>query len=78
MMSQIKFSTTDIVLAAYLRTKGYALAHIRKDEHRGTFIFETVSQQDIEEYKLGSARVEPVSFKHMISQLTTSVRRIGT
>ena len=70
------FSTTDIVLAAFLRTSGVSLVRIEKQGQKGTFIFENVTDELISSYDLGQARVEPVQFNNNIKSLTTSVRRI--
>ena len=70
------YSTTDIVLAAYLRVVGCTLKEIQKSGAKGTFIFEGVTEELLRLYDLGQARVEPVQFNYNIKSLTTSVRRI--
>lgn len=70
------YKTTDIILAAFLKLKGYAVSDIEKVGQKGTFIFENVSIDTIKQYDLGTALVEPVAFNNAIKQLTTSVRRI--
>ena len=68
-------STTDIVLAAYLKTRGYRLIEIQKLGNKGTFIFADVSEELIMAYDLGSALVEPKALNSEIKALTTAVRR---
>lgn len=70
-----KYKTTDIVLAACLSIKGYRLVTIEINGSKGTFVFEQVDPDFINDYDLGKALVEPVSFNNTIKRLTTSVRR---
>lgn len=74
-MVQANFSTTDIVLAAYLKTRGMKLLEIIKNGNKGTFIFEEVTQRTIDEYDLGQATVEPKALNYEIKALTTAARR---
>ena len=69
------YKTTDIVLAACLRTQGYTLEDIEVVGNKGTFCFREVDDQILEDYDLGKCLVEPVAFNNTIKQLTTSVRR---
>ena len=71
------FKTTDIILAAVLKLKGYELIEIVRNGNKGTFVFLDVDNEDVNEFDLGKTRVEPVTFNNAIKQLTTSVRRIG-
>jgi hypothetical protein len=73
---QAEYSTTDIVLAAYLRVNGAILIRIDKCGQKGTFVFQNVSDALVSIYDLGQALVEPVQFNYNIKSLTTSVRRI--
>lgn len=73
----LEYSTTDIVLAAYLKVKGCDLTRIEKQGHQGTFVFKNVLPSLLSEYDLGKASVEPVAFNSTIKQLTTSVKRMG-
>jgi hypothetical protein len=75
MMSKDEFETTDIVLAAYLKTKNFRLVEIVKNGNKGTFVFAGVDQTFIDEYDLGEASVEPKSLNHEIKALTTAARR---
>ena len=70
-----EFSTSDIVLAALLKVKGYKLIEILKNGNKGTFIFAEVYDDIIDEYDLGDAKVEPKSLNFMIKELTTAARR---
>jgi hypothetical protein len=69
------FSTTDIVLAAALKVKGYKLLTIEKNGNKGTFKFENVSDEFLGEYDLGQVSVEPVAFNNAIKSLTSAARR---
>lgn len=69
------FKTTDIILAAVLKLKGYEMTEILRNGNKGTFVFENVQEDDLTEFDLGKTMVEPVTFNNMIKQLTTSVRR---
>lgn len=69
------YSTTDIVLAATLRTIGYELDHIDKLGNKGTFFFAGVDMDVVQRYDLGQLMVEPVAFNNAIKALTTAARR---
>ena len=71
-----KFETTDIILAAVLKLKGYEMANIIRNGSKGTFVFKNVDKETILEFDLGKVLVEPINFNNAIKQLTTSVRRI--
>lgn len=75
-MMHLEYKTTDIVLAAFLRLNGVVLVGIEKQGQKGTFVFESVSEELVSSYDLGKARVEPVQFNNTVKSLTTSVRRI--
>ena len=70
------YETSDIILAAVLRLKGYTLDGIKCVGNKGTFTFVGVDPQFITEYDLGQTLVEPITFNNAIKQLTTSVRRM--
>ncbi len=67
--------TTDIVLAASLKVTGNEMSHIEKNGNKGTFVFNNVPQDIIDDYDLGKLRVEPIAFNNAIKQLTTATRR---
>ena len=69
-------STSDIVLAAMLKIKGFALNRIEKNGNKGIFIFNDVEVGLIEDYDLGKCLVEPIAFNNAIKALTTATRRI--
>lgn len=71
-----KFSTSDIVLAASLKIKGYSLVSIEQTGNKGVFIFADVDKEFLSEYDLGKILVEPVAFNNIIRTLTTSVKRL--
>jgi hypothetical protein len=70
-----EFKTSDIVLAATLKCFGYELLKIEKAGQKGTFCFENVSEEIINEFDTGKCLIEPISFNNTIKALTTSVRR---
>lgn len=75
-MTQKKtINTQDIVLAAALKVLGYNMSHIEKNGNKGTFFFEEVDGNIVEEYDLGNLRVEPQTFNSAIKALTTATRR---
>lgn len=69
------FNTTDIVLAASLKVLGYKLTDIEKTNNKGTFFFEGVPTDVINNYDIGKILVEPVAFNNAIKALTTAARR---
>ncbi len=71
-----RYKTTDIVLAATLKTSGYSLLDIEVQGTKGTFIFGDVDVEFLTQFDLGKQRIEPVEFNNAIKQLTTSVRRM--
>lgn len=70
-----RFETTDIVLAAYLKTKGFKLIEILKNGNKGTFVYGNVDDEVINAYDLGQALVEPKALNYEIKALTTAARR---
>ena len=68
--------TSDIVLAASLKAKGYKLDKIEKQGNRGIFCFLDVDVNILSEFDLGKCLVEPVSFNNPIKALTTATRRV--
>jgi hypothetical protein len=68
------YETNDLVLGAYLNTIGYKLSEIKSVNNKGTFIFSNVDQAVIDDYYMGKARVDPVSFNTTLRQLVTAVR----
>lgn len=74
-MIKSTFETSDIVLAAFLKTKNIKMIEIIKNGNKGTFVFAEVPEKLVEDYDLGQALVEPKSLNNEIKALTTSVRR---
>ena len=68
--------TTDIVLAATLKVKGYKLDQIEKDGKRGVFCFAEVPDIELAEFDLGNTLVEPVALNNAVKALTTAIKRI--
>jgi hypothetical protein len=75
-MVQRHIETSDIVLAASLKVRGYKLDRIEKQGNRGIFCFADVDDSTLTEFDLGKCLVEPVSFNNAIKALTTATRRI--
>jgi len=75
-MSKRHIETSDIVLAAALKVKGYKLDRIEKEGNRGVFCFADVDDTALTDFDLGKTVVEPVSFNNTIKALTTATRRI--
>ena len=75
-MSKRHIETSDIVLAAALKVKGYYLDRIEKQGNRGIFCFADVDVTVLSEFDLGKCLVEPQSFNNAIKALTTATRRI--
>jgi hypothetical protein len=68
--------TSDIVLAAVLKVKGYRLESIQKDGRKGIFAFADVDDLVMNEFNLGQSAVEPVAFNNAVRALTTAAKRI--
>lgn len=75
-MLKSEYKTTDIVLAASLVVHGSKMVKIEVVGSRGTFIFENIEQDFLDDYELSKCAVEPVAFNNAIKRLTTSVRRM--
>lgn len=73
----MKQKTTDIVLAAYLKVKGFTLDTISVTGKQGTFTFTDVDADVVNQYFIGNAMVEPVTFNNTIRQLTTACKRLA-
>ncbi len=72
-----EFKTSDIILAACLKITEANMVKIELNGNKGTFIFEDVDAEYIDDYDLGKCLVEPVTFNNAVKQLTTSVRRMS-
>lgn len=71
------YKTTDIILAACLRLKGFEMVEIELNGSKGTFCFDEVDDDILTDFDLGRMLVEPVTFNNTVKQLTTSVRRMS-
>ena len=71
-----EFKTSDINLAACLRLNHHEMKRIELCGNKGTFVFDNIRDDILNDFDLGKCLVEPVSFNNMIKQLTTSVRRM--
>jgi hypothetical protein len=69
------FETSDIILAATLRVLGHKLVAIEKVGMKGTFHFNHVSEDVLNDFDCGKILVEPQSFNQQIRSLTTATRR---
>lgn len=70
--------TSDIILASYLKVKGYPLDRIDKAGNRGIFVFNNVDDQTLEDFHLGKAVCEPITFNNATRTLTTATRRLNS
>jgi len=70
------FKTTDIILAATLKSNSIKLVTIEKTRNKGTFIFNNVPSTMVTDFDLGKLLVEPVSFNSAVKALTTAVKRM--
>jgi hypothetical protein len=76
-MSTKDVETSDIVLAATLKVKGFKLDRIEKTGNRGIFCFTDVDETVLQDFDLGHSLVEPFAFNNAIKALTTATRRIN-
>jgi len=70
-----EYKTSDIVLASYICVERFEVSSIERVGNKGTFVFRDVPRDLINQFYLGSARVEPVAFNTAIRRLTTAVKR---
>jgi hypothetical protein len=74
----MQYKTSDIVLAACLKINNYELDTITVETNgKGTFVFNNVSNDFLQNFDFGKILVEPITFNNTIKQLTTSVRRLN-
>jgi hypothetical protein len=74
----MQYKTSDIVLAACLKINSYELDTITVETNgKGTFVFNNVSNDFLQNFDFGKILVEPITFNNTIKQLTTSVRRLN-
>ncbi len=71
----MEYRTSDIVLAASLKVKGFNLSSVELQGAKGIFVFEDVKQEFLDQFDLGQVAVEPTTFHSAVKQLTTIVRR---
>lgn len=71
----MQYKTSDIVLAASLKSLGNTLSSVELQGSKGIFIFEDVEQKFLDQFDLGQVRIEPIMFHSAVKQLTTIVRR---
>lgn len=69
------YSTTDIVIAATLKSQGHRLVDVRLDGQRGTFVFSNIPETTIQDFNFGNLRVEPSNFHTCVKQLSAIIRR---
>lgn len=68
------YETSDITLAAYLKTQGFTIEKITTVGKRGTFHFVDIDPNCLADYMIGNAQIEPVSFHATIRQLTQACK----
>lgn len=69
------FRTSDIVLAATLRSMDCEIEDIEVTGNRGIFVFSQVDSDILDQFDMGQIRIEPNKFHQTVKQLTTAVRR---
>ena len=67
--------TTDITLAATLRTIGYPLQDLYTEGRRGYFVFENIPTHEIDAYEMGRLLVEPTAFHNNVKQLSEIIKK---
>lgn len=70
-----EFKTSDLVIAAVLKTSGKELTTIEMKGMRGIFVFKDVEQSFLNDIDMGNVLVEPNDFHNTTKQLTSIVRR---
>ena len=71
-MNNNKISTSDFYFSAYLLSKGYEIRETSKIGKSITFYFESEDLGEVRnEYFLGKASIEPLSFQNAIHNLKT-------
>lgn len=71
----MQYKTSDIVLAAALKSLGKTLSSVELQGSKGIFVFEDVEQEFLDQFDLSQVCVEPIAFHGAIKHLTTIVRR---
>lgn len=69
------FKTSDIVLAATLRVKGFPLSSVEVVGTRGVFVFTGVDGTTLDRFNMGEMVVEPNVYHQAVKQLTALARR---
>lgn len=72
----MKIDTTDIAMAAFLKSKGVELSKITMVGLKGTFTFDNVDRDLVAQFDTGHALIEPVLFHTMLKQLATACKRM--
>ena len=71
-MNNNRISTSDFYFSAYLLSKGYEIEETSKSGKSITFYFESEDLGEVRnEYFLGKASIEPLSFQNAIHNLKT-------
>lgn len=75
------YSTSDIVLAATLRCKGYSLeritiAKLPSGAQRGVFHFNDVDEQVLIEFDQQKILVEPIAYNTNVRSLNAAIKRL--
>lgn len=70
-----EFKTSDLVIAAVLKTSGKELTNIELKGTRGIFVFKDVDSDFLNDIDMGNILVEPTEFHNTTKQLTSIIRR---
>jgi hypothetical protein len=68
----VEYKTTNIILAAFLKMKGFHVA-VEKSGQQCTFIFSNVPKDLLKNFQLGNTIVEPTLFYTMVKQLSSLI-----
>lgn len=70
-----EYATTDIILAAVLKSSNFKLNRIQIQGNKGIFYFYEVPKDLLSSFDKQELKVEPISFHSSVKQLTTAVKR---
>ena len=70
MEDNVKYTTSDLYLGAYLKLKGYKML-VEKDRNKANFNFEKTDelQEEVSSYLSGDANCDPLSYTNSIKNL---------
>lgn len=72
----MEYKTDDILLAAFLKCGGATMLRIEKEGNIGTFIFDGVDVDTVNDFFMENTKVEPLKFNNAVRALTTACKRL--